>query len=274
MLPGVYLGTKKDGTIYYRSSITYHNKHISLGSYQSERQASQSYREACLILFDYGYTLDYDYSKFILLFEKIITLLNFRDNQMYIKCPIYLRKNYFQYFYSPTLDFKFDNDDLFYFSSKKIMKRNGHLFVADYGMQVSLLSRYGIKNYAIKNRDYRFSNNDETDLRRSNIIILSRYNGVTAIATSSGIFNYKAYIHLHGNFNLGTFTNEDIAGIAYNKAVDLALRHGVKKLFTVNFIDTLSSKEYAHYYTEIKLPKRFSDYLKRTYPPMDSLQHP
>ncbi len=273
MLPGVYQGTKTDGTIYFRSSITHHNKHISLGSYQSERQASQSYREACLILFDYHYTLDYDYSTFILLFDKIITLLNFRDNQIYIKSPIYLRKNYFQYFYSPTIDFKFDNDDLFYFSSKKIMKRKNHLFVADYGMQVSILSRYGIKNYAVKNKDYRFSNNDETDFRRANIIILSRYNGVTAIAISSGMFNYKAYIHLNGNFNLGIFVHEDAAGIAYNKAIDLALQHGVNKNFTVNFIDTLTPKEYARYYTEIKLPKPFLQYLQINYPLKDSLQH-
>ena len=31
-LPGVYETTKKDGSIYYRSSITYHQKHISLAT--------------------------------------------------------------------------------------------------------------------------------------------------------------------------------------------------------------------------------------------------
>ena len=32
MLPGVYLATKKDGTVYYRSSITYRSKHLSYPS--------------------------------------------------------------------------------------------------------------------------------------------------------------------------------------------------------------------------------------------------
>lgn len=36
------------------------------------------------------------------------------------------------------------------------MRRGGHLFVADYGMQVNILNRYGIKNYAVKDKDYIF----------------------------------------------------------------------------------------------------------------------
>ena len=46
MKTGVYLATKKDGTIYYRSSITYKNKHISLGSFSSENDANKAYLEA------------------------------------------------------------------------------------------------------------------------------------------------------------------------------------------------------------------------------------
>ena len=30
------------------------------------------------------------------------------------------------------------------------MKRGGHLFVAEYGMQTSVLSRYGIRSYAVR----------------------------------------------------------------------------------------------------------------------------
>ena len=52
MLPGVYTATKKDGTIYYRSSITYQNKHISLGSYASEDTANQAYQKADALLRD------------------------------------------------------------------------------------------------------------------------------------------------------------------------------------------------------------------------------
>ena len=50
MKPGVYLAKKKDGTLYYRSSITYKNKHISLGSFDTEEQAHQTYLEANLLL--------------------------------------------------------------------------------------------------------------------------------------------------------------------------------------------------------------------------------
>ena len=45
---------------------------------------------------------------------------------------------------------KFDIDDLFYYSSHKILKRQGHLYVNDYGMQITILNRYGIKNYGVR----------------------------------------------------------------------------------------------------------------------------
>ena len=40
MATGVYKTTKKDGSVYYRVSITYKNKHISIGSYDDEFLAS------------------------------------------------------------------------------------------------------------------------------------------------------------------------------------------------------------------------------------------
>ena len=43
MLTGVYLATKKDKTVYYRSNITHKGRHISLGSFPSEVQALQLY---------------------------------------------------------------------------------------------------------------------------------------------------------------------------------------------------------------------------------------
>ena len=45
MLPGVYKAARKDGTLYYRCSITYQNKHISLGSFEKEETAHLAYRE-------------------------------------------------------------------------------------------------------------------------------------------------------------------------------------------------------------------------------------
>lgn len=47
MPAGVYTAYKKDGTVYYRSSITHKNKHISLGSFSSENEAAVTYNEAC-----------------------------------------------------------------------------------------------------------------------------------------------------------------------------------------------------------------------------------
>ena len=49
-LPGSFQATKKDGTIYYRSSITYKNKHISLGSFSTDQEAHLAYVEANTIL--------------------------------------------------------------------------------------------------------------------------------------------------------------------------------------------------------------------------------
>ena len=52
MQKGVYLAKKKDGTIYYRSSITFREKHISLGSYATEEEASAAYLDAQSLLDD------------------------------------------------------------------------------------------------------------------------------------------------------------------------------------------------------------------------------
>lgn len=98
MLKGVFPATKKDGTIYYRTSINYSGKHISLGSFASEEMAHLAYKEASQTLSDAVITIDNVYShKNILPHEKIIILLNFRDNGLYFKNPIYLRKGYFSY---------------------------------------------------------------------------------------------------------------------------------------------------------------------------------
>ena len=45
-LPGVTKAKKKDGSVYYRSSMTIQSKHISLGSFDTEEKASQAYTEA------------------------------------------------------------------------------------------------------------------------------------------------------------------------------------------------------------------------------------
>ena len=97
MLPGVYSAQKKDGTIYYRASINYKNKHISLGSYTTEQEAHLTYLEAASILNNDDYSIDVLATRLhTLSFEKAVCLVNFRDNGMYIKTPIYLPVLLFQ----------------------------------------------------------------------------------------------------------------------------------------------------------------------------------
>ena len=40
---GVFRAVKKDGTVYYRASLTRHGKHISLGSYAVAEDAHKAY---------------------------------------------------------------------------------------------------------------------------------------------------------------------------------------------------------------------------------------
>ena len=68
-------------------------------------------------------------------------------------------------------------------------------------------------------------------------------------------------IHINGNFIIGTYSKEEKAAIAYNKAVDLAKAAGIHRNFPENYVDTFSPKEYADVYTHIKISKRFLDYL-------------
>ncbi|MGN0341383.1 MAG: hypothetical protein ACI4DO_01175 [Roseburia sp.] len=262
MLPGVYLAKKKNGEIYYRSNITYQNKHISLGSYSNEQDAHRAYLAANEILQGSDSFDSKAFSQYQpLSYDKIVSLYNFRDNRIYIKTPIYLHASYFSYYLSPGEELKFDIDDLFFYSSHRILRRQGHLYINDYGMQVSLLSRYGIKNYGVAGRDYRFVNGDATDLRYSNIEIISKYNGVTAIPASTGT-RYRAIIHINGNYKIGTYKTEAKAAIAYNKAVDLALTSGLKKNFAQNYVTEYTAKEYADLYVKIKISPKYLAYLE------------
>lgn len=264
MASGVYNAKRKDGSIYFRSNITYHSKHISLGSFDTEAEAHEAYNQAQIILSDRQINIDnVSFTHFILRFDKIISLINFRDNGIYFNSPIYLYSNFFRYFITPTLDFKFDRDDLFYYSNHRILKRNGHLYVNDYGMQYSILNRYGIKSHSVAGRDYMFANGDDTDYRYSNIIVINRYFGVSRF-TKNGIFLYKSHIHINGVFIVGIFRDENTAAVAYNKAVDEAHRHGINKNFPENYIEDLSARDYADIYTSISLSKKYMNFLKST----------
>ena len=166
---------------------------------------------------------------------------------MYISNPIYLENKYFLYYLSPDDVLKFDIEDLFYYSSHKIMKRGSHLFVADYGSQLS-----GIKSYAVCGRDYHFANDDPTDLRYENIIILNRYRGVRQFA-DKGFIKYKAVIHIRSNYVVGKYASEAEAAIAYNKAADILIKNGIKKNFQLNYVEELSPSQYADVYMKLKI---------------------
>lgn len=259
--PGVYQAQKKDGSTYYRASITYKQKHISLGSYSSASMACAAYLEASSLLSSRELSLS-DYSKFRLLsFEKWVCLLNFRNNGIYFSTPIYMRKNYFEYYLSPSYILKFDVDDLFYYSSHKIMRRGRHFFVADYGMQVNIASRYGIKNYAVKGRDYLFVNGDDMDFRYENIKILNSFHGVTKKETAKGL-RYVAKIHINGNYTIGSYHTDIEAAIAYNKAVDLLKKAGVTKRFLPNYLENLSPIAYADIYAKVPVSDKILHYLR------------
>lgn len=261
MKSGVYIASHKDGSIYYRSSITYRNKHISLGSFETEELAHQAYKQASMLIASEISLEDAYLCASVLPYDKIVSLINLRDNGIYIGNPIYLRKRYFSYYLSESEELKFDIDDLFYYSRHRILRRQGHLYVNDYGMQVSLLSRYGIRSYSVCNRDYYFANGDSTDLRYINVILVNRYYGVTQYLTKQQKKRFRVKIHINGNYTIGTYSSETKAAIAYNKAVDLAKAAGIQKNYPENYIEDLSAKDYADIYLKIKISQKYLDYL-------------
>ena len=252
---GVFSATKKNGEKYYRASLTYCRRHISLGSFPTPSQAHEAYREGCAILSEQKYTLHNFSPTSSLSFEKWVSLINFRDNGLYFGKPIYMGYKMFYYYLSPNLTLKFDLDDLFYYSSHKIMQRGGHYFVADYGMQVSIVTRYGIKAYAREGRDFRFINGDSTDFRRENLEILNIYHGVTR-EQKKGQYVYTVRIHVNGNILVGRYPDELEAAIAYNKAIDVLKKNGIRKNYTPNYIDDLSPSRYAEIYTTLRISPR------------------
>ena len=260
MEKGVFQAQKKDGSIYYRASLTYRNKHISLGSFSTEKEAHQAYEEALFLCCQPETGLkDYQREDSILSFTKWVVLINFRDNGLYFKTPIYLKSRYFEYYLHQDTVLKFDVDDLFFYSTHTIMQRGGHLFVADYGMQINILSRYGIKNFSVPGKDYRFVNGDETDFRYHNIEVINRYYGVTKV-WKEGKISYICKIHIHGDFLIGRFKTEQEAAIAYNKAVDFLWKNGVQIQYSKNYIDKMETSEYLSIYERIEIPKKIRDY--------------
>ena len=238
-MTGAFEARKKDGTVYYRASLTYRRKHISLGSYGTEKEAAKAYTEGQSILHENNVTLENFLSRREALDpEKAVLLLNLRDNHTYFKTPIYLRQGYFSYFVDGTRE----------------------LYVNDYGMQYGILERFGIRPWSVAGRDYLFANGDENDFRYENIIVVNHYHGVFRQDTN-GVIRYETRIHLNGDFVIGRFRTEAKAAVAYNKAADLAVAAGIAKSFPQNYVSEYTAPEYADVYRSLTMPERFLAYL-------------
>ncbi|MCR5487688.1 MAG: hypothetical protein K6F35_09205 [Lachnospiraceae bacterium] len=256
---GVFQAKKKDGSVYFRSSVTYKGKHISLGSSTEEAAAAAMYETAKEVL-DSGCTV-YEYEPYTALpFKKFVTLVNFRESGIYIHNPILLHKSYFSYFLNPDTELKFDMEDLFYYSGHAIMKRGRHLFVSTYGMQENLMERYGIQAFAVPGKDYVFLNGDNTDFRYSNIRVINRYSGIKQVKEGRDTV-YQARIHLKGDWKIGSFPSETLAAVAYNKALDEAKKRGLKPRSAFIYVDELNARQYAELYSRITLPEKYMDHL-------------
>lgn len=259
-MEGVYQTTKKNGEIYYRSSLTYRRRHISLGSYNDALLAHLAYRTASRLIAEGSELTLEDYRPTsVLSFEKWVTLLNFRDNGIYLGTPIYIRPRFFFYYLSPSHVLKFDTDDLFYYASHKIMCRGRHYFVADYGMQVNIASRYGIKNYAVPGVDFDFLNGDPTDFRRENLRIHNTYHGVRTVM-DRGRCRYSVRIHINGYYKVGIYDTIVEAAIAYNKAIDTLQKNGLGKNFLRNYVEGISPSTYADIYSALSISPKILNY--------------
>lgn len=256
---GVFPAFRKNGEPYFRASLTYRGKHISLGSFPSPEEAHAAYLEGRRVLADTACTPETYMEESMLPFEKWVCLSNFRDNHLYIGNPIYIGKRMFYYYLSPSRVLKFDPDDLFYYSSHKIMCRGNHYFVADYGLQVSIVSRYGIRPYARQDRDYRFINGDSDDFRRENLEVLNTYHGVFREQKNGQLF-FTVRIHIRGNYIVGRYDDEITAAIAYNKAIDVLHKNGIGKKFLPNYIENLSPSKYAEIYSSLQISRKILDY--------------
>ncbi|MBQ8983964.1 MAG: hypothetical protein IJ079_10300 [Lachnospiraceae bacterium] len=256
---GVSTAYHNDGSVYYRASVTYNRKHISLGSYSDQHEGARAYEEASTILNGNRREIeDYDPS-FALAFQKYVSLVNLRNNGIYFKTPIYLHSKYFIYHITPELGLKFDRDDLFFYSAHTIQQKGGYLFICHYGSQYGILSRYGVHQFAVEGKDYIFVNGDNTDYRYDNIKVINQYMGVHE-ETKKGHTIYTASIHIRGNYILGHYDTETEAAIAYNKAVDLLHKKGLEKNYIKNYIMGMSSEDYQTCYENIILSDRIINY--------------
>ena len=71
---------------------------------------------------------------------------------------------------------------------------------------------------------------------------------------------YRAAIHINGMYQIGTYEAENEAAIAYNKAADMTEKKTSVK-YERNYIENISSIQYASIYNKIILPSKFRKYI-------------
>lgn len=228
-------------------------KKIYIGIFESEETAQSAYAYCHQLL--HTNVLPQPFLPQYITFKKYITLINLRDHGVWINQPIYLYDTYFQYFLSANLILTFDLKDLFFFSTSKIYKRGNYLFTTNRHSQCSILTRFGLPAKSIYGRDYLFANKNRYDFRRSNLIILNHYRGVSC-KEKHGQLLYTTKIYHGRSLLVGHYDSEVVAAIAYNKAFDTLIALGVFRDYTPNTIPYLTQSEYQSIYNQISLTPR------------------
>ena len=247
----IYTTTIND-TVNYKTYFTHNKKKLSLGTFKTSDIANTAILEATKIINEKERNLDESYinSFKVLDYKKVVTICNFRDNNKFIKNPIYIYKDYFKYYLSSDLFLVFDTKDLFFFSSYKIYKRGKYIYTQDNISQQNILSRFGIQNHSVSGRDYIFKNGNVYDFRKQNLQVLNSYKGVTQKIKEYETI-YITTIFKDKNIVVGHYNSELEAAIAYNKAGDLLINLGLKKDFIKNEINFITKSEYNEIYNNI-----------------------
>ncbi|ONI41596.1 hypothetical protein AN640_07890 [Candidatus Epulonipiscium fishelsonii] len=245
-----------NGKLYYQVNFFYKSKKIYLGRYSSIADAQITINEATDIVETMCSIKQAKYT--LLSFNKVVILINLRDNGTYFKNPIYLYEDYFGYYISSDIELLFDLIHLFFFATYKIYKR-GNLFYTQHTFtQSSILNRLGIVPSSRINIDYKFKNNNPFDFRSDNLEVLKRYYGVSAIEKGEKTL-YQARISKPNTIIIGIFESEIKAAIAYNKAVDYLKSVGMQYKLNSNVIFYITKKEYDIIYDEIELPYKLTN---------------
>lgn len=71
---------------------------------------------------------------------------------------------------------------------------------------------------------------------------------------------FKAKIHIKGDFVIGYYQTETEAAIAYNKAIDILKKAGVKKQYTPNYMENVSPSRYADLYNDLVISPKILFY--------------